>query len=279
MNKHVACASLLVTTLCCGCQNSPVVAAEAEKALIERIGQLPSSYVEVNQKGAVVRVGIWIDEGRTGADVLPELARCKQLTAVDLRGRGVVDDDLCHVGKIEGIQELTITVASVCGRGFRLLAGARKLRALYCYNTSVTDEGAAGLVHLSHLRHLVIVGAPLGDDGAAAIGSMHSLVALKLVMCNVTDRGVAALEALKSLEHLDLSRNEVTDVAVVAIKSLPKLREVFMNRTLVTENGLAEMADMKSLRRVEFIETSVSEAGSARLAAMNPCVRWRGPYP
>ncbi|AAR36380.1 hypothetical protein KIP69_14540 [Geobacter sulfurreducens] len=104
-----------------------------------------------------------VPEGDTGSlDLLGTLAP-HDLQACFLYGAG--DDDLTHLLKLIGIEEIYLSGAGISGEGLAHLLELKGLERLYLYDTSVTDAGLMALRHLPRLRSVTLCNAPVTEHG------------------------------------------------------------------------------------------------------------------
>ncbi|HMN03509.1 MULTISPECIES: hypothetical protein [Geobacter] len=104
-----------------------------------------------------------VREGNTGdLDLLGTLAP-HDLQACFLYGAG--DDDLTHLLRLIGIEEVYLYGAGISGKGLAHLQKLKGLERLYLYDTSVSDAGLMVLRHLPRLRSVTLCNAPVTEQG------------------------------------------------------------------------------------------------------------------
>lgn len=85
------------------------------------------------------------------------------LQACFLYGAG--DDDLTHILRLTGIEELYLAGDAITGEGLAHLLELNRLERVYLYDTRVTDTGLVSLRHLPRLRSVTLCNAPVTEAG------------------------------------------------------------------------------------------------------------------
>jgi hypothetical protein len=140
------------------------------------------------------------------------------VNSVDLKGSSrTADTTLTEVGRLNQLQNLSLSYTSVTDAGLVHLKGLTNLSDLWLNGTQATD---AGLVHLKGLKNLPV---------------------LRLEGTQVTDAGLVHLRGLTKLEKLDLTGTNITDAGLVHLKGLTNLSDLWLNGTQVTGAGISEL--------------------------------------
>lgn len=78
---------------------------------------------------------------------------------------GAADDDLTHILRLSGIEEVYLAGEGITGEGLVHLLELKRIERLYLYDTGVTDAGLASLKHLPRLRSVTLCNAPVTEAG------------------------------------------------------------------------------------------------------------------
>jgi hypothetical protein len=105
-----------------------------------------------------------------GLDLLSTLSP-HDLQACFLYGAG--DDDLTHLLRLIGIEEIYLSGTGISGEGLVHLLELKGLERLYLYDTSITDAGLMVLRHLPRLRSVTLCNAPVTEHGIDRLKLAH----------------------------------------------------------------------------------------------------------
>ncbi|RNC69204.1 MAG: hypothetical protein ED859_08285 [Desulfuromonadales bacterium] len=131
--------------------------------------------------------GLRLDVREGGASDLDLLGT---LGADDLQAcflYGVADDDLTHILRLKGIEELYLSGGDVTNEGLLHLLELKNLERLYLYDTQITDAGLACLKYLPRLRSLTLSNAPVTEGGLMRL--KLALPACRVVILQSGKRG------------------------------------------------------------------------------------------
>ena len=138
---------------------------------------------------------------------------------VNIEGDNVDDELLENVGKLHGVEWLTIqghAAPDLTPAGMAQLRTLSRLKGLSVRGFTDSHGFVAGLTGKTGLRRLWLPEAAVTDDEMAIIGGFADLEVLQLDGSNVTDRGFAHVANLKELSLLDMPGVRITDLAPVA---------------------------------------------------------------
>ncbi|WP_298271537.1 hypothetical protein [Geobacter sp.] len=102
------------------------------------------------------------EEEAAGIDLLATLAP-DDLQACFLYGAS--DNDLTHILRLTGLEELYLAGDGITGEGLLHLLELKRLERIYLYDTRVSDAGLVCLRHLPRLRSVTLCNAPVTDAG------------------------------------------------------------------------------------------------------------------
>ena len=144
---------------------------------------------------------------------LAPLAELKQLKHLDIDGDSIVEDDLVHVGKLDGLEEFESQNLPISDAGLARLAGLESLKNLTLYDTRLSDAGLAHLVGFKKLEHLNLSG-PFSDRGLDYLAHLPDLAWLQVAGPGVTDEGLAelakTLPALQGVNRFEYREGRAT---------------------------------------------------------------------
>jgi internalin A len=175
------------------------------------------------------------------------------------------DVTMSHVGRLSGLQKLTVETISLTDVGMEHLAGLSELSHLAIDNTRVSDAGmahlagltqltvldlantqvsSAGLVHLRrliNLSNLDLRSTRVSDTGLGHLGELRNLKAVHLASTQVTDSGLVQLKRLSGLKYLNLRGTQVSDAGIIHLEGLTHLIELNIDKTRVTKSGVQSL--------------------------------------
>jgi hypothetical protein len=226
-------------------------------------------------------------------------------TVVNVHIEGVnVDDELLeNVGKLRGIEWLTIqgrAAPDLTPEGMAQLHSLSRLKALSVGGFTDSHGFVAGLSGKTALRRLWLPHAAVTDEDMAIIGSFAELEILQVDGRNVTDRGFAHVANLKELSLLDMPGVRISDLAPVSdltqldilflsnlrakaisarpapgpsgppslepLRRLTQLTQLSVGTTRIKDDELSVVAAIPRLNNLMIGGRGITEAGLARLA-------------
>jgi hypothetical protein len=220
---------------------------------------------------------------------------------VSIEGDNVDDELLENVGKLHGVEYLTIhghAAPDLTPAGMAQLRALSRLKGLGVRGFRDSHGFVAGLTGKTGLRRLWLPEAAVTDDEMAMIGGLTDLELLQLDGSNVTDRGFAHVANLKELCLLDMPGVRITDLAPVAdlaqldvlslaptraasartvpspggpsslgpLRRLTKVTQIVLGSTRIEDRELAVVAALPKLHHFMIRGRGITEAGLARLA-------------
>ena len=147
----------------------------------------------------------WLVE-RLGEDYFGRVVAVHQYGEF-IRTPKFTDEDMVHVGRLEGLVELKLIGSSITDAGLAHLKGLTNLERIRLVDSAVTDAGLAYLKDLPRLKVLSLYGGNFTDAGLLYLNGLSSLQDLALSNTKVTGAGLASLKGLASLQTLEISRN------------------------------------------------------------------------
>jgi hypothetical protein len=171
----------------------------------------------------------WVNLGPAD-EALRKLATQTSVRTLQLGGNQVTDENLACVGKMTGLEELSI------GWGFHLtdkaflpLAGLKRLRIFEVDHSKMTDASLAAIGKMTNLEELRIAGAGFSDRGLGHLKNLKRLTYLSLGEGNhtITDAGLATVSDMKALEYLDVQGWHITDGGLAKLRGMKSLKTVY----------------------------------------------------
>ncbi len=168
----------------------------------------------------------WVNMGPAD-DALRKLATQTSVRTLQLGGQQVTDDNLCCVGQMTGLQELSIE-----------------------WGRHLTDRGFMQLSRLKRLRILEVDYSKMTDAGLEAIGKLTNLEELRIGGAGFSDRGLAQLKGLTRLKTLWFmhGNHQISDAGVEYLKSMPALEDLTVVGWHVSDEGIAKLRELKNLK-------------------------------
>jgi Leucine-rich repeat (LRR) protein len=167
-------------------------------------------------------------------------------TAVDLElplewPSGPANAPLAEVGRLNQLQRLRLSHASLTDAELGDLKGVTKLSNLRLIDTQVTDAWLVHLKGLTNLSNLSLYGTQVTDAGLVHLKGLTNLSFLDVQYTHVTDAGLVHLKGLANLSNLWLTGTQVTDAGMVHLKRLTNLSSLWVYFTQVTDAGMNEL--------------------------------------
>jgi Leucine-rich repeat (LRR) protein len=187
-----------------------------------------------------------------GVDIKPaKNAADQDVLDVNLTGRGVKDDTLTSVAKLDGVLRLNLKDnRRITDQGLARLKGAR-IESLDLSGTRIGDEGLEAIQNLNSLEALDLSRTAVTDEGLRRLAGLTRLKRLNLSRTKINGEGLSALGALKDLESLNLSSAPLNDVYVAHVRQFPKLKEVDIRFTQVTDAGHEWLLNVMPRTKIE----------------------------
>ncbi len=141
---------------------------------------------------------------------------------LNLSNRHVSDEDLIHIGKMVGLEELDLSEHRITDKGMVHLAGLKNLKLLRLpvWEGSIAKITDTGLGHLTGLR---------------------KLKSLFLGNTLITAAGIETLEQFPSLEHLDITGTSMKDADQLDFRKIRGLKRLvayeFDERKILLPDG------------------------------------------
>lgn len=252
---------------------------------VTTVAELPASFdrvVEVDVPGGNNRPGNF----RVPADLMSMIKSYKEMKRIALRQCQLRTADLAPVlkdkplltnlglggnhiddGIIESMQQLPLLESvdlsynkEFTGRGFEKLAGLSKIFNMQVNDTSLSDEGVAGLAKLPGVKYFSLNNTKVTDAGLSALPPMPQFDNIAVRFTNVTVRGLLALRTSPKLRRIELGFGRgINDIGeLVALKEFPNLQELVIDtggqnekQYLAQLARLGELAPLPMLKRLE----------------------------
>ena len=136
-----------------------------------------SLYVDIKKGQADAT---WVNMGPAD-EALRKLATQTSVRTLQIGGEQVTDENLADVGRMTGLEELSISWGyHLTDKGFVHLSGLKRLRILEVDHSKMTDASLGAIGKLTNLEELRIGGAGFSDRGLAQLKGLTRLKYLSL---------------------------------------------------------------------------------------------------
>jgi hypothetical protein len=193
-----------------------------------------------------------------------ELLRARSLVEVSILSDIITDEVFQVLAQLPALRSLQIHRGPKVGdKGLSYLSGCVGLRELYLVHTAITDRGLMAIHRLPQVRSLMLDDTSISDDGCAGLGEMTKLCILGLRHTQVTGHG---LSKLCDNEHFTISLDgtPATDEGMVAMaQRVSKLQTISVNHTTVGDPTARAFSKLKCQNVVHFSHTKVTDEGLA----------------
>lgn len=165
-----------------------------------------------------------LDGCNVTSDMLPQLARLKNLTNLDLSRNSISDKKLAALGELTKLTHLNLTGAEIDGEGIAGLALAPALDTLNLRTSELSPQALDGIAKLSQVRYLILDDIDLSAADFSKLRGMKALRYLDVANCRITDNNARSFGELTQVTKLLLKDNrEVSSYVRDAIsKQIPK---------------------------------------------------------
>ena len=206
---------------------------------------------------------------RAGVDpkVFEPIGRLTGLEILTLNSVGLTDAGLEYLRPLRSLKGLELSDFSLTNRGLAVLKDLPALEYL-SLNTGVTDAGLQHVAQVSSLRWLNIVGGKMWGPGLAKLASLPHLERLCFWGGEggnpITDRHLKHLEGVTQLKGLTLwGADGLTDAGLASLGRLKNLEGLYFVRSTpgFTPAGLAHLKTLKKLKTVNFAQAWSGPAG------------------
>jgi len=140
------------------------------------------------------------------------------LTRLILRRCPVTDAGLDSIGRIQFLEELSLSGAPITSAGIAQLKPLRQLTRLYLNDTAVDDSGLPDLAQLSSLEGLALRDTKVSDVQIGVLGQLPRLRILHLGGVNVSDMSLNQMVNWPALEGVCVERTACTEEAAHALR-------------------------------------------------------------
>ena len=179
--------------------------------------------------------------------LLERISSLTDLKELLLKETQVTDEGLRHIGKMTGLEYLSIWNAySVTDSGVAHLKNLKNLKTIHISNSNLTDKSLVVLSSLQSMEVMSLQHNHFTDEGLARMKGKDRLTRLHIGLgaLGVTDAGLAALKDFQKLEILDIQNSHVTGQGLEQLKELPNLRELWLGETkTVSEEEMRRLQD------------------------------------
>jgi eukaryotic-like serine/threonine-protein kinase len=192
----------------------------------------------------------------------------------------VTERGLAVLGKIDGLQSVSISSANLAGRNLESIVRLPDLTDLSLNSNDLGDAGLRAIATMPKLNSLAMNNERITDDGLAALADHPSLGAITIYDDRrlLTDVACQHLARMKNLRTLTLVAYGLTDRGAKDL-SAAKFNSLRLASSKFTDEALAHLAGMKSLTSLDLeFNKQFTPAAVQKLAAALPACRitWHG---
>lgn len=196
--------------------------------------------------------------------VLSGLAESK-LVELRLDFAAISGKDLEVIGKIQSLETIWLTGASVRDEQLLLIKDLPSLTSLTLKSTSLTSHALANLCKGFESLKRLHLPASIDDSGPAYLSEGRSRINELDISYSKISNCCAPHLAQLGLETLYLNDTEIGDDALSELSQSKTLKVLFLNGTLITDKGLNHLENLTTLEHLELRDTRITEIGAARL--------------
>jgi hypothetical protein len=215
------------------------------------------------------------------------LGKLQSLNDLTLSVPKVTDAGLHHLANLKSLREVEIKLidpSRIQGPGLAVLAEIPSLQRLWLHTFSkaLLDGHLKYIKNLSSLKKLDIRRATISGIGFRHLSSLSKLEEIDLFNTPVTDDGLAHLAALPSVKRLRLDtglavQSGISDRGMVHLGKMRSLEHLRLPST-ITDNGLVHLGQSKSLKSLNLKDNDISDkglAGLGKIKSLESLIIWR----
>ena len=216
------------------------VPGQQESRPIQVTADLPDNFFQVRRVSlaGVAKPLQIVQQNLFWLDV-PEFDRLERL---DLSG--VIGFDYSVLGRVHGLQELSLV------------------------KSGLNDKSLENLPKLPTLRRLVLDGNAIAGPGMSALEKQSTLIELSLVNAGLNDLSLAQLPKLPELKRLVLDGNEIRGGGIAVLKTQPELIDLSLGCPTLTDLTARQLTELKQLTRLSLAGSSLTDVGIKHLAGL-----------
>jgi len=165
---------------------------------------------------------------RVGGHALSRIAGAKEISKIKMRDSAITTQDIVEqIGKFPNLTAIDLSETKIEDGALVEIGKLTKLEDLNLWRSRVTDSGIKFLVELP-LKRLNLDDTSIGDAAIPHIAQIRSLEFIHLGKTAITDEGIQGLKELTKLKDLVLTNNGLSPEAVERLRSrLPETRIQF----------------------------------------------------
>jgi hypothetical protein len=134
------------------------------------------------------------------------------------------DDELATwIGRLPGIEHVSLYESAVTDDGLARLASARSLNGLHLGHSQISARGLERLAGLPSLTQVTIEASPIGDAALTHLAKCPALTWLSLSNCGLTAQGLGRLKGHPALQNCYLVGPEMTQEVLQHLPGLPAI--------------------------------------------------------
>jgi serine/threonine protein kinase len=178
------------------------------------------------------------------------------LNCLDLghwRGCQQSDQLMRHVGKLTGLEVLSLDDTDISDNDLNELVNLRNLRCLSLNSTNVDGAALARLPQLRKLISLTFSGCRGANDLLAAMKGTTCLEGLYIDSSQLTAADFKTIGTFSNLRVLQASNSGMKSTDVAALGALTKLRSLDAQRCEITKEAIKSLQEMKRNGLVKLI--------------------------
>ena len=187
-----------------------------------------------------------------------------------IRGRGLSDDAILMLGRIENAEFLdlcggyAVEPLALTDKGFKNLLSIsdnlpnlNRLELCDC-NSDVSDKAALYIAKISQLQHLSIMNcAGFTDKALEYLANSNSIGTIFLSRCDrISNEGFKCFdknELIKRIRLENFSQSQINNIGLEYILAIPNLQSLsFANMPFLDNNSMKLFAESKQLKKLTF---------------------------
>lgn len=194
---------------------------------------------------------------------IPSLKKLSGLKGLHVGGE-ITDEDVVEVGKLTGLEKLSLYSGSMTDAGLSPLGRLINLQVFEFGGEQITDQSLRHLAGLEDLYKVRLYQVQVSGSGLGSLERVKNLQTL-VVQDSEISGGLKGLPQLSELSRLDLTSSTFDHQDLEVFSKIPKLNWLSLSGTNVSDAALESLSGTVSLTWLSLDDLSISHEGFRHL--------------
>jgi len=198
------------------------------------------------------------------------IAKCKNLTWLDLRGTRFADTDLQTITALRKLKALDIAKTAVTDTFFNAFQSTDVLKILRVGSQDLSWPAVEECITKHSLSHLTLVDMDMEQVNLSKVAASPTLKVLNVSDTSKPSKALRTVPSDNTIKLLIADGCELDDAVCARLASWRSLKEVDFNRCKLTYKQLLKVASNPTRPTISFVGSSLSEEEMRRARAEIP---------